>query len=210
MRPTWRLADVSAVTAEWLVHRGIEAAIWDVDGTLMSYHGSEIDPRFREHIRTLFQDPRVRHAVLSNCGEQRFALLGQMFPEIAVLRGYRRRDGEVVLRVLRGSEDSLSGQALEALRGAGARALRKPDGELVRRAMEALGVEKPHQVVMIGDQYMTDVASASLAGARSIKVQTFRRDTFPLPVKLGQDLERMLYAVIHGRAEPVQSSAPSR
>jgi len=197
MRPTWRFPDISAVTAERLAELGILAAIWDVDGTLMAYHAEEIDPRFQEQIRALFRDPRVRHAILSNCGEERFLTLGRVFPEIPVMRGYRRRDGGTVFRVLHGGVDSLADAA--TLLAEGARPIRKPDGELVRRAMEALGVEDPSRVVMIGDQYMTDVASANLAGARSIKVDTFRRDTFPLPVKLSQSLERLLYAIFHGR-----------
>ena len=200
MRPTWWFTDISALTADRLVELGIAAAIWDVDGTLMSYHAEEVDPRFHAQIRALFRDSRVRHAILSNCGEERFLLLGRLFPEIPVMRGYRRRDGETVFRILHGGNDSLSGVA--ALLADGAQPIRKPDGELVRRAMAALGVEEPARVVMIGDQYMTDVASANLAGARSIKVDTFRRDSFPLPVKLSQSLERMLYAIFHGRSDP--------
>lgn len=200
MRPTWRFTDISALTADRLMELGVAAAIWDVDGTLMSYHAEEVDPRFHEQIRALFRDSRVRHAILSNCGEERFLMLGRLFPEIPVMRGYRRRDGGMVFRILQGGSDSLPDVA--ALLAEGAHPIRKPDGELVRRAMVALGVKEPGRVVMIGDQYMTDVASANLAGARSIKVDTFRRDSFPLPVKLSQSLERLLYAIFHGRNDP--------
>ncbi|MCA9726480.1 MAG: HAD hydrolase-like protein [Candidatus Eisenbacteria bacterium] len=176
----------------------------------MSYHGDDIDPSFRDRLRALFVDPAVRHAILSNCGEERFLVLGRIFPEIPILRGYRRADGEMVLRIRRGEEDSLGADALAALLGEGARSIRKPDGGLVREAMTVLGVEKPHRVVMIGDQYMTDVASASLAGARSIKVETWRRDTFPLPVKLSQAVEKLLFLLVHGRSGSVQSNEPKR
>lgn len=199
MRPTWRFADISKVSADQLVELGIEAALWDVDGTLMSYHGDEIDPCFYEQIRSLFRDSRIRHGILSNCGEERFLMLGRIFPEAPVMRGYRGPRGEIVFRVLRGNVDSLTSAVLADLLAGGARPIRKPDGLLIQRAMETLGVLDPGRVVMIGDQYMTDVASANLAGARSIKVETFRRDTFPLPVKLSQHLERAVYVLFHGR-----------
>ena len=47
-------------------------------------------------------------------------------------------------------------------------------------------------VVMVGDQYTTDIAGANLAGIRSIKVATIARHSFPFPVRLLQTMEDML------------------
>ena len=56
------------------------------------------------------------------------------------------------------------------------------------------------EAVMIGDQYLTDVAGANLGGVRSIKVPTLAGETFRPAVRFSQALERGLYAVLHGAA----------
>ncbi len=65
--------------------------------------------------------------------------------------------------------------------------------------MELLAEKDQNRVLMVGDQYLTDVASANLAGIRSAKVRTFRRDTFPRSLRFSQALEVTLYRVMHGR-----------
>jgi predicted HAD superfamily phosphohydrolase YqeG len=48
-------------------------------------------------------------------------------------------------------------------------------------------------VALVGDQYLTDVATANLAGIRSIKVPTLGRASFPPSVRLLQRVDEWLY-----------------
>ena len=199
LRPTFHIHDVSALSPEFFAAQDVEGVIWDVDGTIMTYHAMEIADEFRPTLRQLFRDDGPpRHAILSNCDEERFLTLGHIFPEIPVLRGYDTASGPVFRRRLRG-RDTHTAEDLERLFAAGARQIRKPNGPLVRYAMGELGVEDPSRVVMVGDQYFTDVASANLAGVRSVKVRTFGRETFPRSIRFTQRLEAMVYRLAYGR-----------
>jgi FMN phosphatase YigB (HAD superfamily) len=68
-------------------------------------------------------------------------------------------------------------------------ALRKPDARIMRFAVEQLGVPA-EAVLMVGDQYWTDVAGAGLAGLRSAKVPTAGQSTFPPAIRAFQRIER--------------------
>lgn len=192
MGPTYRLPDISTLCDDWLVAQGIEAVVWDVDGTLMEYHAGDVAAEFRTEIRRLFRSPTTRHAILSNCGEERFLELGTMFPEVPVVRGYRVGTGFEARHLLAG-RDTHSAARLKALLEQGATQVRKPDGRLILEAMRILGISDPQRVLMVGDQLLTDVASANLAGVRGAKVRTYRRDTFPLPLRVGQLTEELLW-----------------
>jgi predicted HAD superfamily phosphohydrolase YqeG len=193
LRPTFQVASVAEIDGAFLERHGIRAVLWDVDGTLMSYHGDDVDPAF-PHLRTLLGDGSTRHAILSNCDEGRFEELGKIFSEIPVIRAYTSPTGPVFRHKLRGG-DTHSANEVDAVLRSG-RQIRKPSGELVRYGMRVLDVHDPAAVLMIGDQYLTDVASANLAGTLSAKVRTHRRDTFPTSLRLGQNLERLVYAVV--------------
>ena len=197
LRPTFHLDTVAAVDAEFLRSHRIRAALWDVDGTIMSYHGRDVDPGF-VHVRELFRTGPARHAILSNCDEVRFEELGRIFPEVPIVRGYTTSDGPVFRSRTNGTDTHTPGD-VERLLAAGGRQIRKPSGELVRYCMRALEVDDPDAVLMVGDQYLTDIASANLAGVRSAKVKTFRRGTFPLQIRISQRIEALLYAAV-GRA----------
>ena len=45
----------------------------------------------------------------------------------------------------------------------------------------------------MGDQYLTDVAGANLAGIGSIKVRTVRPETFPIAIRWLQRVERAVF-----------------
>jgi len=64
--------------------------------------------------------------------------------------------------------------------------------------MEDLGLTDPLTLMMVGDQYFTDVAGANLCGAVSVKVSTWRPDSFPLALRLFQWAEKVVYAVRYG------------
>jgi predicted HAD superfamily phosphohydrolase YqeG len=194
MRPSLELPDVGFIDPVFLKSLGIEAVIWDVDGTLMPRHDGEVAVPFREAFRGVLDAPGVRHLILSNADEARFKELGSIFPEIPVVRAYATPRG-VVGRTLLNGEDSWEAQKI---RLADARALRKPSVALIDVALEQLGHPSRNGVLMVGDQYLTDIAGANLAGIRSLKVSTHAPASFPVVVRLLQFLERVCYRVFHG------------
>lgn len=196
MNPTWTVASVADLSSDWFAERGIAAAVWDVDGTLTSYHGPHVGPELEPAFRALRTDRRLSHAVLSNCGEDRFLELSRMFPDLLLVRAYedpRKPEESFRMRQRIGTSDSMSQAELEGLLRGGARQVRKPDGRLIRETAHLLGVDEISAVVMIGDQYLTDVATANLGGARSIKLLTYAKRTFPFSLRLSQSFEGLLF-----------------
>ena len=191
LEPTYQLETVAEIDAAFLERNEIRAVLWDVDGTLMAYHGDDVDPEF-PHIRALFRNGPARHAILSNCDEVRFDELGRMFPEVPLLRGYSA-PRESTFRYRLHEIDTHSAEDIEHLLATGGRQIRKPNGELIEYGMEVLAETDPQAVLMVGDQYLTDIASANLAGVRSAKVKTFRRDTFPRSIRTSQLIETLIY-----------------
>lgn len=205
IQPTVHAASAGHLDPEDLVRRGYEALLWDVDGTLTSHHAGHLSPELEEPLRALFAHPGFRHAIVSNCKPDRFAELGRIFPQIPVFLGYET-DAGPVFRILRGTEETWQGPGAERVREGAPHLgpLQKPSGELIRAALRELGVEdRPEAALMIGDQYFTDIASANLAGIASVKVPTLDRASFPGPVRFGQHLERVIYALLYGRSSDV-------
>lgn len=196
MKPTWFLESVAALDPAFLARHGITGLIWDIDGTLTAYHRTDLLPEAVAPFAALRAVPGLRHAILSNAPEWRFRELGGMFPDIPVIRGYQL-DGSILGRRLLGGTDSWSPGELASRQAAGAVPLRKPNPELIRLALAELG-EPASRVVMVGDQHLTDVAGASLAGVRSIKLPNPARATFPLSIRISQRLEAALYLLRHG------------
>jgi predicted HAD superfamily phosphohydrolase YqeG len=200
LRPTFHLAGADAIDADFVVENQIRGLIWDVDGTLMGHHRSGLDPSLTSTVGALFELESVRHAIVSNCEEDRYRELCGIFPRIPILIGYETPEGPV-FRVRRGEEETLDrAEGDEAVAGLDPawRLLRKPSGELVQRAMQALGRLPERDVLMVGDQYFTDIASANLAGIRSAKVPPLDPASFPLTVRLGHRIEPLLYRVFYG------------
>lgn len=197
LEPALCLPDARAITPELLRREGIGAVVWDVDGTLMSYHAPAVDPEIRPVLEALI-DAGVAQAILSNCGERRFLDLGRIFPELPIVRGYELR-GTRTYRVLHRGSDQPGATVVHDLLQQGARPIRKPDGPLLLQVLTALGGVSPTEALMVGDQYLTDVATANLAGVRAAKVPTWKPETFPLPVRASQVLERVAYRFRRGR-----------
>ncbi len=202
LKPSFHLRDIAALDPEFVESKGIAALLWDVDGTLMPHHDMGVATEFQATLKQL--EIRVPQAILSNCGEDRFHELGQIFPELPVLKAYKTADGRVVLRVLkRGVEQWSEGSGARRLtieRPAGALVpLKKPSAELIEFALDQLGSPPRERVYMVGDQYFTDIAGANLAGIGSIKVATFKPHSFPFPVRSFQLLERAVYRLVHRR-----------
>lgn len=198
MQPTWHVPALAAVTPAFLRSHGLRGIIWDVDGTLTGDRRAELVPESTGPFRELLAAQGLKHVVLSNAGEERYRQLGRMFPAVPILRGYEL-GGEVLYRRLLGTQDSWTDEELERRLSALARVIRKPSAALVEYALRELGCAK-NEVVMIGDQYLTDVAGANLGGVRSIKLPTLAPETFRPAVRLSQRVESALYRLLHGRA----------
>lgn len=205
MRATCELPGVAALDPALLRRLGVRGLIWDVDGTLMRRGDRSVAPDLHAALALLGAEPGLRHVILSNCGEARFLELAAIFPAVPLLRAYRTAGGDVVYRRRTGEvERWRSGTAQwrtsrpeEEL--SGAQALRKPSPILVSFALAELALASPAHVAAVGDQRLTDVAAANLAGCLSIKVPTLGRETFPLPVRLLQVAEGAAYRVLYRR-----------
>ena len=203
MRPTWHMTSLSQLDAAFVKEHGITACIWDIDGTLTGDRQKKIDKRAEPAFSALMGMKGLKHVVLSNAGEERYVQLGSIFPEVPILRAYRM-DGKILYRRRLGAYDTWTPQEVEHKLTQGAAVIRKPSGDLVKYALEELGVTK-QEVVMIGDQYMTDVAGANMGGVRSIKLPTLARETFRTSVRISQRLELGIYAMLYGKPDFVGS-----
>ena len=209
IRPTVHLESVNDLSPGKLRELGVEAVLWDVDGTLMAHHAARVEPEFVAGFEALLAAPQLRHAIVSNCQEARFAELGEIFPWIPIVLGYETEEGGG-FRVRHGSTDLWRGPGAAVASAAAASnggqgsgglcPMRKPSRHLVRAALEEVGIaDRPEAALMVGDQYFTDIASANLAGIRSAKVPTLHRASFPAPVRWAQRLEALLYRLRYGR-----------
>ena len=206
MRPTHHAACITEITPGFVRDQQIELILWDVDGTLGPWHCSELAPRPAQAWAALRELPELTHLILSNCGDARWLELGQMFPQIRVLRGFQTKTGPILQQFLGGTETWLGGEAGHETTGT----LRKPSAELVQLALGVARCSKPERALMIGDQYLTDVAGASMAGIRSIKLTTIQRGSFPFAVRLLQRMEDILYRLFHGGYDRSNLPAPDR
>lgn len=197
MEPTWCMESLAELDAGFVQRHGITGLIWDVDGTLTAYHETTLLASAAKPFESLLAVEGLRHAILSNAPERRFQELSRIFPTIPILRGYLL-NGEVHGRRLLGGSDSWAPGELEARMAAGAVVLRKPDPRLVELAVAELGGD-PAGVAMVGDQHLTDVAGASLAGVRSIKLRNPARESFPLSIRFTQRFEAAAYRLLGRR-----------
>ncbi|MEO8199311.1 MAG: HAD hydrolase-like protein [Gemmatimonadota bacterium] len=198
IKPTYHLEDITAIDAGFIDRHDIEALLWDVDGTLMPHHDMGVAAEFQATMKEVEKRTGIRQAILSNCGEVRFAELGRIFPELPVLKAYAAPDGRTILRSLEGGVERWHERRGRTEIDVAAfreklTPIKKPSGELIEFALEQLGSPRPDRTFMVGDQYFTDIAGANLAGIRSIKVPTFRPSSFPFAVRSFQILERFLY-----------------
>lgn len=196
LKPTWHMRSLDRLDAAFIHRHAIEGILWDVDGTLTRFHDTVLAPEALP-FRTLAAIATLQHAILSNAGEERFRELGRIFPEIPIVKGYRV-DDVVMIRRLEHGEDSWTADEVADRIAAGAVPLRKPDGALVLAVLRTLGLE-PRASVMIGDQYLTDIAGANLAGIRSVKLPAIGPETLPPGIRFGQRVENFLFRLLHGR-----------
>lgn len=202
LKPTFHLPDMTAVDQGFVEAHRVAALLWDVDGTLMPHHEMGVAPEFQATLKNL--EARIPQAILSNCGEARFNELGRIFPELPVLKAYKTGNGRVVLRVLERGVEHWSESAGTERRAVEKPSepltpVKKPSAELIEFALDHLGAPARERTFMVGDQYFTDIAGANLAGIGSIKVPTFKPESFPFPVRSFQMFERAVYRLMHPR-----------
>jgi predicted HAD superfamily phosphohydrolase YqeG len=196
LRPTFHMPDIRGIDHDFLREQHVAALIWDVDGTLMPHHYKGVAPSLQPTVDRILQLSEVRHAILSNCGEERLLELGQLFPRIPVIKVYESELGTVCRTLLSGRDEWRIGSRLidppEQRQP-----VKKPSRKLVDCAMQVIGCEDRSGVVMVGDQYFTDIAGANLAGIRSIKVDTFDPRSFPFVLRSFQRIESLLYRLFY-------------
>lgn len=190
LAPTYELAGVTEIDEHFLESHAIRGLIWDVDGTLTPYHAPAPTPEVLRHLERLDRLPWLRQVILSNCGEERYAELGEIFPGLEILKVYESAGGRVFRRLLRGQEIWEGAAGSQHLRP-----LRKPSAALVEYAVRRLEVEAA-EAAMVGDQYWTDVAGANLAGVRSVKVPQLEPGSFPAIMRAFQRLESVLRRLV--------------
>jgi predicted HAD superfamily phosphohydrolase YqeG len=196
LRPTFRMRDIRGIDHAFVREKGINALIWDVDGTLMPHHYKGVAPSLQPAMDKILELSEVRHSILSNCGEERLVELGQLFPHIPVVKVYETESG-TVSRVLKEGREEWVAEAGPIERPRQRQPIKKPSAKLVACAMRVIGREDRSGVVMVGDQYFTDIAGANLAGIRSIKVETFDPQSFPFAVRSFQRFESLLYRLFY-------------
>lgn len=197
---------VCDISPAFLRKRGIEGIVWDVDNTLMEYHGTAVDPSVRAAHEELCSFPQV---VLSNSDEKRYCELGRVFPDVPVLRAYEGRTGRLrwhgfrAYRRLFGGYSTLdstpgfnSSREVRAIHSEDSdglhprlkyyRALRKPNPDLFRYAQKELGIDDPKKVAVIGDRASTDISGGNQAGMYTIKVAPLRPETEPASGMVGR------------------------
>ncbi len=204
IRPTYHLGSVRDLDASRLRSLGIEAVLWDVDGTLMAHHATRVDPDLARTFESLLASDALQHVIVSNCLRDRFEALATIFPGVPVVTGYETGDGAAFV-IRRDSSEEWSGAAGAEnafARGASGewRAIRKPSRRLVGAALGEVGLaDRPEAALMVGDQYFTDIASANLAKMQSAKVPTLHRSSFPATVRNFQRIEEVLFRLTYGR-----------
>lgn len=192
VQPTIHLGGVADISRCLLQEHGVRAIVWDVDGTLMPHGGKGLEPSIEKPLNKLFSCPEFCHAILSNASEERYCELSGLFPEVPIVRAYTSRE-RVLYRRRIGSDDSWTRGELQSQLALGARVMRKPNRLLVDYALTVLGCEDPKSAMMIGDQYLTDIAGANMAGILSIKVSTLARESFPRPVRILQKVDELAF-----------------
>ncbi len=195
MRPTWRLPSLVALDPAFVERHAIKGIVWDVDGTLTGDRRHALAPEAEAPFRALLSLGTLRHAVLSNAGEARYRELGTIFPRIPILRAYALGKAVHFRRLCEGA-DSWTQEELAARLAEGARVIRKPSRLLVEYAVRELEATKD-SVLVVGDQYLTDVAGANLAGVRSVKLPTVAPESFRRSVRISQRIESLLFALLY-------------
>ncbi|MBI4453123.1 HAD hydrolase-like protein [Candidatus Woesearchaeota archaeon] len=210
--PDYSVLSVNSLAIDFFNANGIEAIIWDVDGTLMRYHGQCVDDSIKAVFgkltyakrlnakKALDAEKGLKHAILSNSGENRFRELGYIFPEIPVLRMYESNTGIIERRLYQhkdhivmkqksnysstdrsglDSDYDLASEKQKQLRDVYMElinhkysTIKKPDTRLIEYAMRELSISDPKKVAMVGDRAFTDITGGNQAGVCTIYIST--------------------------------------
>ena len=155
--PDFVAASVRGVTPDAVrrLSPATKALCFDIDGTITDYHAPTIDPADADHLRS-FRDAGFATYVISNCYGERAEHVHRLFAPL-------------VTAVF------TPGDCVEAGRpGDTARRHAKPAPDMVLAAASGRGGSaerlRGDEVLVVGDQLLTDVAAARAAGARVLLV----------------------------------------
>lgn len=205
LMPTAFFDSVADISPSFLREHGISGLVWDVDNTLMKYHGTAVDAAVADAFRALSE--KYPGVILSNSDDTRYRELGTIFPDMPVLRVYAPKQGSgktaLLFRQLagqtstlrdgdRGNGYTLVEESLAQAASASAHpflrdfyALRKPHPLLFQYAAAVLGHDCS-RIAVIGDRASTDISGGNQAGMYTIKVDPLRPETEPVLGMLGR------------------------
>lgn len=154
-----------------LEKQGIEGVIWDVDGTLMEYHGKEVDVTLKEHFKAF---SCLEQCILSNSNDARYIELSEIFPDIPVLRAYEQEDRIIYRKIFHGKDECFTfngNQKISVEDIAEEAVIKKPSKALIDYALSAMRLKEPHLAATIGDNGFTDIAGGNQAGTYTIQIK---------------------------------------
>ena len=176
---------INDIDVEALVKAGIKGVIWDVDGNLMGYHQTEVDPRLKDKFEE-FISSSLENVVLSNSNDKRFEELARIFAGyqgVKVLRMYEKK-GKVpgqrfVYRVIEGGVDNLYYDNVgrmtplnaDNFNRSGYDIVKKPSKQLIEYAIFQMRINDPKQAAMIGDNGFTDIMGGNFAGCYTLQTK---------------------------------------
>lgn len=152
LRPDFIAPSVMHVTPDFLNEQGIKTLSTDVDGFLMSHHGSELPEEVRRHLQAV-SDSGVNIVFSSNAYGERVDELHEIAATI-----------DKTVRVVT--------PAMVAPPDVPPKKYRKPNPAVILKAAGITGTA-PADVLHGGDQGMKDVVAANRAGAKSLLVPKY-------------------------------------
>lgn len=152
LRPDFIAPSVLHVTPDFLSEQGIKTLSTDVDGFLMSHHGSELPEEVRRHLQAV-SDSGVNIVFSSNAYGERVDELHTIAATI-----------DDTVRVVT--------PAMAAPLDVSPKKYRKPNPAVILKAAGITGVH-PSEILHGGDQGMKDVLAANRAGAKSLLVPKY-------------------------------------
>lgn len=147
LRPDFIAPSVMHVTPDFLNEQGIKTLSTDVDGFLMSHHGSELPDAVRRHLQKV-SGSGINIVFSSNA-------YGERVDELHEIAATVDETVQVVTPVMVTPE------------GLDPKKFRKPNPAVILKAAEITGV-KVSDVIHGGDQGMKDVVAGNRAGAKTL------------------------------------------
>ncbi len=211
------ISSLAALSIDNLALNGIKGIIWDVDGTLVGYHGKSLDETAREKLEQSIA-AGLQNVILSNSGEERFNELGRIFAgyDVKVACGYQRKKNAIgplyVTRVIYHGEDTCfyedigRRKQLVSFDPLNYKKLKKPNPDLIDIAVREMSNDystshqmpaiPSYQIAMVGDKAFTDISGGNQAGCFTVQIKPpMQPKKDPILARVGRALEYGILAV---------------